>query len=251
MPTPQSPDRLDGGDPFRKQIAGQAAYYAERKPVRMTAVDTPYVRRHFAEATACVPVQHGHRVCEWGAGLGRFTRLFAGLGCPVTAIELSPALATSLHAVANASPNVTVEVGDILEIEPRLARTYDVVAGFFVLHHLPAVDPYLRMAARILRPEGRFVFVEPNPLNPLYALQITAAPGMRWSEEIGIYRMWPRAIGRAAHGAGFTDFRTIRYGALPRALYNIGARLGVERWPEMATPRTVRPFQVFSARLSG
>lgn len=247
---PQGPDRLDGDGPFRDQIAGQAAYYAKRKPVRMTAIDTPYVHRHFDEATACVPVQPDHHVCEWGAGLGRFTRLFVRLGCRVTAIELSPALATDLHAVSDTSPNVTVEIGDILDVEPRLARKYDVVAGFFVLHHLPAVDPYLRMAARILGPGGRFVFAEPNPLNPLYALQITAAPGMRWSEEIGIYRMWPRAIERAARGAGFTDFRTVRYGALPRALYNIGARFGVERWPEMVTPRAFRPFQVFSARLA-
>ena len=94
------------------------------------------------------------------------------------------------------------------------------------------------------------MFVEPNPLNPLYALQVTITPGMRWREELGIYRMWPTQLRPAAEAAGFLDFRTVRYGALPRAAYNLAARAGVERVPEILTPSIVRPFQVFSARLA-
>jgi hypothetical protein len=70
-------------------------------------------------------------------------------------------------------------------------------------------------------------------------------------EESGIYRMWPHAIQRAAEAAGFASFRTHRYGFLPRAPYNLAARAGVERWPEYLTPRQLRPFQIFTARLPG
>ena len=71
---------------------------------------------------------------------------------------------------------------------------------------------------------------------------------MRLREEI--YGMWPGAIQRVAEAAGFTGFRTHRYGFLPRTPYNLAARIGVESWPEYLTPMQLRPFQIFTARLS-
>jgi SAM-dependent methyltransferase len=232
----------------RRQIEGQKAYYAERQPSRMEAADTPYVRRHFNEAANAVDLQNGERVCEWGAGMGRFSVLFAERGCAVTAVELSPELAAVCAQNTRASARMRIEVGDILEVAKRLEPSYSLVAGFFVLHHLPEVEPYFQAARDLLRPGGRFVFVEPNPLNPLYIVQITCTPGMRWRHEAGTYRMWPAALKRQAEAAGFSDFETRRYGALPRTAYNSAARMGVERWPEYLTPSPMRPFQIFSAR---
>jgi SAM-dependent methyltransferase len=233
----------------RAQIQAQADYYARRRPVRMLAVDTPYVRRHFAEAMQAVGFGGGERVCEWGAGMGRFSVLFAERGCALTAIELSPQLAAICRQNIGDRPQSRVEVGDILEVMEGLEPVYTLLAGFFMLHHLHELEPYFRAARRLLLPGGRFVFVEPNPLNPLYLVQIICTPGMRLREESGIYRMWPNAIQRAAEAAGFISFRTHRYGFLPRAPYNLAARIGVERWPEYPTPSRLRPFQIFTARL--
>lgn len=233
----------------RAQIDAQVDYYAQRRPVRMLAVDTPYVRRHFAEAMQAVGFGEGERVCEWGAGMGRFSVLFAERGCALTAIELSSQLATICRQNIGARPHLRVEVGDILEVMEDLEPTYTLLAGFFMMHHLHELEPYFRAARRLLLPGGRFVFVEPNPLNPLYLVQIICTPGMRLREEAGIYRMWPSAIQRAAEAAGFADFRTHRYGFLPRAPYNLAARAGMERWPEYLTPRQLRPFQIFTGRL--
>jgi SAM-dependent methyltransferase len=242
--TAQSVDRKK-----RPQIEAQANYYARRRPVRMLAVDTPYVRRHFAEAMRAVGLGEGERVCEWGAGMGRFSVLFAQRGCALTAIELSPELAAICRQNIVGWAQSRLEVGDILEVMKSLEPTYTLVAGFFTLHHLDDLEPYFHAARRLLLPGGRFVFVEPNPLNPLYLVQIICTPGMRWREESGMYRMWPKAIQRAAEGAGFERFRTLRYGFLPRAPYNLAARIGVERWPEYLTPMPLRPFQIFTARL--
>ncbi len=235
-------------DSSRTRIGEQIAYYAERKPVRIMIANTPYVRRHFAEALARVPISADDAVCEWGAGMGRFTELLTELGCPVMAVELSPALAEGLQRIAATAPQVTVAVGDIREVAQNLHGQFDVVAGFFMLHHLPEVPAYLAAAMRMLKPGGRFVFVEPNPLNPLYAVQVTLTPGMRWREEIGIYRMGRVALEQAAREAGFVDVTTNRYGALPRALYNFAARWRIECWPEPLTPMALRPFQVFAGR---
>lgn len=234
---------------IRAQIQDQREYYAQRQPVRMLAGESAYVRRHFSEAARTVGLQAGDSVCEWGAGMGRFSVPFAQHGCPLTAIELSPELASVCVDNTRYLPQVRIEIGDILEVVERLERAYSVVAGFFVLHHLHEIEPYFHAARRLLLPEGRLVFVEPNPMNPLYAIQITCTPGMRWREEAGVYRMWPSAIRGAAEAAGFVSFETYRYGALPRAAYNMAARFGVERWAEYITPLPMRPFQVFAARL--
>jgi SAM-dependent methyltransferase len=234
----------------RAQIQAQVDYYARRRPVRMLAVDTPYVRRHFAEAMRVAELGEGERVCEWGAGMGRFSVLFAQRGCTLTAIELSPELATICRDNIGKWPQARVEVGDVLEVMERLEPIYTLLAGFFTLHHLHELEPYFRAARRLLLPGGRFVFVEPNPLNPLYLVQIICTPGMRLREESGIYRMWPNAIRRAAEAAGFERFRSHRYGFLPRAPYNLAARIGAERWPEYLTPVPLRPFQIFTAQLA-
>jgi SAM-dependent methyltransferase len=244
----------DSTGPFdkgkRAQIQAQADYYARRRPVRILAVDTPYVRRHFTEAMQAVDFNEGERVCEWGAGMGRFSVLFAHRGCALTAIELSPQLAAICRQNLGDRPQSRVEVGDILEVTEGLEPSYTLLAGFFILHHLQELEPYFRAAQRLLLPGGRFVFVEPNPLNPLYLVQILCTPGMRLREESGVYRMWPGAIQRVAEAAGFEGFRTHRYGFLPRGPYNLAARIGVECWPEYLTPMQLRPFQIFTARLS-
>lgn len=232
----------------KAQIQSQVEYFAARRPVRMEAVETPYVHRHFAEAAALAGLCDGEQVCEWGAGMGRFSALFARQGCQLTAIELSPALADVCRQTLAGVPHARLLEGDIREVAEGLEPTFDLIAGFFMLHHLPAVEPYFQVARRLLKPGGRFVFVEPNPRNPLYAVQITLTPGMRWREEGGVYRMWPGAVQKAAERAGFSDFAVHCHGALPRGPYNLMARFGMERMPEIITPRPLRPFQVFTAR---
>jgi SAM-dependent methyltransferase len=235
-------------DAHRLQVEGQIRYFDQRKPQTMRVEDTPYIRRHFQEAVAAVALEPGERVCEWGAGLGRFSAQFVAFGCPVTAIELSPALAQGCEAVLRDVPGCELRIGDVLEVASELPATFDVVAGFFMLHHLPSLDPYIEAAARLLRPGGRVVFIEPNPMNPLYALQITFTPGMHWAEEGGIYRLWAGRLRRAAENAGLNDVRLEHYGALPRRPYNWLAAQGLERAPERLTPRPLRPFTLFSAR---
>lgn len=235
-------------DAHRIQVEGQIRYFDQRKPETMRVEDTPYIRRHFDEVASAVGLVPGDRVCEWGAGLGRFSALFVERGCRLTAIELSPALAQGCAQALHDAPGCELRIGDVLDVAAGMEPEFDVVVGFFMLHHLPSLDPYIAAAARLLKPGGRMVFTEPNPLNPLYPVQITLTPGMRWSEEGGIYRLWPHRLRRAAAGAGLTDIRLRHYGALPRQPYNWLARHGLERIPEHLTPAPIRPFTLLTAR---
>lgn len=231
----------------QSRIREQVGYYARHQPVRIKAEDSPYVLRHFDEVIRQAGLTQGEHVCEWGAGQGRFSRQFLQRGCRLTAIELSGRLASECARTISPWPEARLLIGDILEASADLEAEFDLIAGFFVLHHLPDLDSYFLAARKMLRRGGRMVFVEPNPFNPLYPVQILLTPDMEWEQEAGIYRLWPQQLSRAAAKANFQASRIYRYGALPRAPYNLLSRWGLERVPEWLTPRFLRPFTVFTA----
>lgn len=212
----------------------------------MRPVANAYATRHFEEAAHAVRLQAGERVLELGAGMGRFSTQFAEKPCPVTCVELSADLAGVCRDALRPYPRAEVRVADALRPADDLAGGFDVVAGFFFLHHLADLGSCFAGARRCLKPGGRFVFVEPNPFNPLYYLQITFTPSMSWRSERGMFSMREKVVRRIAAAAGFADVRVARYGAVPRGVYNALAKVGSERLPERLVPPGMRPFVVFT-----
>ena len=104
------------------------------------------------------------RILEVGCGAGEYTRRLARLGCPVTAIDITPVL------VENARRTIG---GDHLRFlvmdatDPDLpAGSCDVVFGKSILHHID-YRKALASYRRLLAPGGSIFFSEPNLLNPL------------------------------------------------------------------------------------
>jgi hypothetical protein len=73
---------------------------------------------------------------------------------------------------------------------------------------------------RLVRPGGRVVFLEPNPLNVLYYLQIVIAPGMTWAGDKGILKMRARIVFDAMERAGLSGPSVARFGFFPPFLAN-------------------------------
>lgn len=234
-------------DRLNQALEAQTAYFATRRPVRMQPLDTPYIQRHFSEVATACGLKGDESVCEWGSGLGRFSRLLQGHGRRLTGIELSPAQAAECRDLMAQDPDVRIEAGDVASVLNRLGDTFDLMLGFFVLHHLPDLRTYFGAAFAALRPGGRMAFSEPNPYHPLYPVQIALTPGMRFREEAGIYRLYPKDIRQAALDTGFSRVEIVRYGALPRAPYNLLAKIGRERTLETFVPDLVKPFQTIVA----
>jgi SAM-dependent methyltransferase len=248
LPEPTTPTMDDTPKPHSAEQDFQRAYFATRRPVRMLAMDTPYVRRHHAELSRAAGLVAGESVCEWGSGLGRFSRLLLADGLRVDAIELSPTQAAEARVALAGQGELAVHCGDIADVLDAGGQQYDAIVGYFMLHHLPELERYFRSAHAALRPGGRMVFVEPNPFHPLFAVQVTLTPGMRWKAERGIYRLTPAGLRRAAVRAGFANVDITRYGSLPRAPYNWLARFHRERVLEPLVPEAVKPFQTIVAR---
>ncbi|MEW6071378.1 MAG: class I SAM-dependent methyltransferase [Planctomycetota bacterium] len=61
--------------------------------------------------------------------------------------------------------NCTVREASALEL-PFEAGSIDVVLSWDFLHHVPDVEKALGEIARVLKPGGRYIALEPNLLNP-------------------------------------------------------------------------------------
>ena len=226
----------------------QRSYFERGEKRTMVPRDTPYLRRHVDELVRFGGLRRGDRVLEVGCGMGRYTIPLAERGLAVEGLDLTQFLLDRLRAYDAGRHSIPLHCLDILEAPDALGGGYDAVVALFTLHHLHDLERSLAAIGALLRPGGRAVFLEPNPYNPLYYVQIAATPGMTWEGDGGIVRMRPERIRSAAEAAGLGGFRHERFGFLPPFAVNRpwGSRL--ERGLERATPlRPLRAFQLFRA----
>jgi len=114
------------------------------------------------------------------------------------------------------SYDIPLYCGDIETPPAHLEEQFDVLVGFFVLHHLFDLEKGMAGAARLLKPGGRMVFLEPNPFNPLYYAQVALTPRMKWRAEKGLTRMRPPILEKTMHKAGLSRFSMRRFGFFHR-----------------------------------
>lgn len=127
------------------------------------------------------------------AGTGRAVAL-ARAGAQVTAIDISEVAISK--ARANLPGNVDVELVQMdAEAMTFDDSSFDLVYGTGVLHHLD-LDRALRGIARVLRPGGRALFLEPLGHNPAIKLYRRLTPTMRSHDE---HPLLMRDFDRARH----------------------------------------------------
>ncbi|WP_448590860.1 methyltransferase domain-containing protein [Thermoflexus hugenholtzii] len=224
----------------------QREYFGRRIKRTMWPERTPYVIRQVDEVICFGDLRPGERILDVGCGMGRHAFLLAERGLQVEGLELSPFLIERMQEFDGGRYRIPVYCADIHRCPPELHERYDALVGFFVLHHLADLRQAFASMARLLRPGGRVVFLEPNPLNPLYYLQILITPGMSWAAERGILNMRPSVISKAMEPAGLRLTAIARYGFFPPFLSNHpwGGRL--ERLLEQGPLwRSLLPFQLF------
>jgi SAM-dependent methyltransferase len=226
----------------------QLRYYEQGEKPGMRPTGSPYLRRHVDELVRFAGLQPGERVLEIGCGMGRYTLLLAEQGYRVEGLDLSSFLLERLGAYDGGRFDVPLHCVDVLEPPEKLLGAFDAVVGLFALHHLHDLDACFESMGRLVRPGGRLAFVEPNPLNPLYYVQMAVTPAMTWEGDRGMLRMRPKTIAAAARAAGLDTFAWRRFGFLPPFAMNTraGARAEplLERLPLW---RPFLPFQLFRA----
>ena len=227
--------------------AAQRSYFEGTTKATMVPRDTPYVRRHVDELVRFAGITPSDRVLEVGCGMGRYTLPLAARGVNVEGLDLSPVLLQRLRQYDGGRFGVPLHCADIADHPAALAGRFDVVAGFFMLHHLHDLELGFAALSRMLAPGGRAVFLEPNPYNPLYYVQIALTPGMTWEGDRGIVRMRRGPVFGAMGRAGLRALRLGRFGFLPPFAANTRVGAVAERMLERFPPwRPLLPFQLFA-----
>ena len=228
----------------------QQTYFEGRVPDTMVPRATPYVRRHVDELLHASELSPGASILEVGCGMGNYTFELVRRGLTLEGLDLSPVLLDRLRAYATDGFELPLHCADVLTPPEDLLGRFEGVIGFFTLHHLHDLEGSIAAMARLLRPGGRFAFVEPNAFNPLYYVQIAATPGMSFRGERRLTSMRPAVILPAMRAAGLSDVFVHRYGFFPPQVVNRGAGRAVEHALERIRPlRPVAAFQLFVGRL--
>jgi ubiquinone/menaquinone biosynthesis C-methylase UbiE len=111
----------------------------------------------------------GLLVLEPGAGNGEFTLRIAPSGATIIGVEISPKQVAIAQNRLKSFPKASVVEGDVDQLDFP-ADHFDAIVGQSVLHHLE-LSRSLPELYRVLKPGGRFFFLEPNMLNPQVALE--------------------------------------------------------------------------------
>ena len=154
-------------NPMTYDWSGQIAH-EPGSPEHLAEVE----RRFLAEAwfaqplgskpfSALIPFDElaGKDVLEIGCGTGVHTRLLAGAGAHVTAVDLTPtAVEFTTRRLTQAGLVANVLEADA-ESLPFPDASFDFVWSWGVIHHSSDTDRVLAEIARVLRPGGRLAFM--------------------------------------------------------------------------------------------
>jgi len=132
-----------------------------------------------------------------------FSQELVKLGINLVSIDLSPdLLEQAKKRVSNERAQFLLQDAENLTLPNE---SFDAVVGISILHHL-RIEAALPQVLRVLKPGGRFVFTEPNMLNPQVFLE-RHVPSIRESsgtspDETAFYR-WQ--LKRFLLAEGFQD----------------------------------------------
>lgn len=223
----------------------QIKYFRQEK-TNMLPHKSPYLERHVDNVIKLTGIKRTDKILEIGCGAGRYTYPLLRRGYKVSGLDLSPDLLEQLKDNNKEGFELDLHCCDIEEVAKD--KQYDVALAFFVYHHIADLKGAFSAATKLLKENGRIIFLEPNPFNILYYLQITFSPGIKWRMEKGFLRLSRKNVSYLLKEAGFENINLQRFGFLPPFLMRGGFSASIENRLENIKPlQPILPFQVFSA----
>ncbi len=115
-------------------------------------------------------IQAGEQVLDIACGNGQFSRRLAELGASVVASDFSPKLIELAQGrTTEHVDRITYHVTDATDEAQLMALAgtqdtrFDAAVCINAIMDMPAIEPLFRSVAKLLKPEGRFVFTVMHP----------------------------------------------------------------------------------------
>mgnify|MGYP000599987422 CR=1 FL=1 len=128
------------------------------------------------------------QVLDYGCGAGNLSRIFLNLGCAVTAADVAPAFLDVVQQRTGFNPKLDTMLLNGQNLREVADQSYDIVALYSVLHHIPDYLVAIRECVRVLR-YGGILFIDhehngekwsPSPALHAYRLLTTARHGIEY-----------------------------------------------------------------------
>lgn len=135
---------------------------------------------------AIEPIAPGHQMLEIGCGTGEYAHLFAQQsGLHVVAADICVPFIEEARRLYQ-SPNLQfacIDFTDTTAINAQFGdQAFDSVVGNGILHHMYYhIDEVLSKLRALLKPGGRFAFLEPNLFNPYCATIFQIPIARKWA----------------------------------------------------------------------
>ena len=131
---------------------------------------------------------NGVDVLEYGCAAGRWSVILAETARSLLGIDISEVAVATAAVTARAAglENTAFKVMNAEQLDLPDA-TYDFVFGSGILHHLD-IDRAYAEVARVLRPGGKAIFMEPLGHNLAFNLYRAMTPGARTADERPLLR---------------------------------------------------------------
>lgn len=153
-------------------------------------------------------------IIDLGCGIGKYSLLLAQRGHRVMAVDISK---ESLNLVKVQAKRYNISSIRTMKSDfskARIINTYDIGICISTYHVLADKEEEkiktLGNFIRSLKPGGRLVLVEPNPLNPLFYLFYLFYPGVQWENIKYFLGSTPFRLRRVLESLGMKSI-SVRY----------------------------------------
>ena len=187
----------------------------------MKTADTAFVNLIINEFIQRGAVSKKDRIMEIGSGYGRFSIPIIERGYKIILSDVvDEILEKSKKNLENKGMKNKIVYFDVLDSNKNSGNKFDIICGFHVLHHIDDLEKAFTNMYSNLSDTGKIIFVEPNPINPLYYIQILIIKEMQWKEERGILDMRNSYLLPLLKRCGFKKIEISKFGFFPNFLVN-------------------------------
>jgi 2-polyprenyl-3-methyl-5-hydroxy-6-metoxy-1,4-benzoquinol methylase len=179
-----------------------ASTYDQGHPEIFNDVEQARLSAAVCEVLAAVGSQHDTppRVLDVGAGTGNLTAHFLGAGATVVAADVSPECLRVVREKFAHTGRLTTQLLDGRTLSGLADCTFDVVACYSVLHHVPDYLALVADMGRVTRPGG-VVYLDherhdaswlTDPARDQFIREAVVWPAKRWTRFIKPATYWRR-----------------------------------------------------------